>query len=123
MNDDASKPDIPALRRLLRFMATAAIVLAVLVAVLAWLMQPPRATGFLLARIGDALGLRIVANGAVDYRLRGTPQLLLHDVVAQRPGDATPRYDGQGLAGEEQRFVADVDRAVMFGINDGGHVQ
>ena len=66
MNDAASKPDIPALRRLLRFMAIAAIVLAVLVAVLAWLMQPPRATGFLLARIGDALGLRIVATGAVD---------------------------------------------------------
>ena len=90
MNDAASKPDIPALRRLLRFMAIAASVLAVLVAVLAWLMQPPRATGFLLARIGDALGLRIVATGAVDYRLRGTPQLLLHGVVAQRPGDATP---------------------------------
>lgn len=90
MNDDASKPDIPALRRLLRFMAAAAIILAVLVAVLAWLMQPPRATGFLLARIGDALGLRIIATGAVDYRLRGTPQLLLHDVVAQRPGDASP---------------------------------
>lgn len=90
MNAAAPEPSLPALRRLLRFTAIAAIVLVLLIALLAWLMQPPRATGFLLARIGDALGLRITAAGAVDYRLRGTPQLLLHDVVAQRPGDATP---------------------------------
>ena len=100
MNNAAPEPSLPALRRLLRFTAIAAIVLILLVAVLAWLMQPPRATGFLLARIGDALGLRIVANGAVDYRLRGTPQLLLHDVVAQRPGDATP------LLSAERVFVS-----------------
>lgn len=67
-------------------MAIAAIVLVVLVAVLAWLMQPPRATGFLLRKVGDGLGLDIRA-GESGYRLRGTPQLVLHDVVAQRPGD------------------------------------
>jgi hypothetical protein len=84
----ATEPSVPALRRLLRITAIAVLVLMLLVALLAWLLQPPRATGFLLNRIGDALGLRITAAGAVDYRLRGTPQLLLRDVVAQRPGDA-----------------------------------
>lgn len=87
MNTAAPEPSFPALRRLLRITAIAAIVVVVLVVVLAWLMQPPRATAFLLDRIGAALGLRITAAGAVDYRLRGTPQLLLHDVIAQRPGD------------------------------------
>lgn len=90
MNTSATEPTIPALRRLLRITAVAAIVLILLVALASWLMQPPRATGFLLDKVGDALGLRITAGGKTDYRLRGTPQLLLHDVVAQRPGDATP---------------------------------
>ncbi len=90
MNAAAPQPSIPALRRLLRITAIAAVILIVLVAVIAWLMQPPRATGFLLNRVGDALGLRITASRQADYRLRGTPQLLLHDVVAQRPGDKTP---------------------------------
>ena len=88
MNSTATEPKTPALRRLLRITAVAILVLVLLAALFAWLMQPPRATGFLLNRIGDALGLRITASGMAEYRLRGTPQLVLHDVVAQRPGDA-----------------------------------
>lgn len=83
----APEPSLPALRRLLRITAIAVVALMLLVALLAWLMQPPRATGFLLDRIGAALGLRITASGKTDYELRGTPQLVLHDVIAQRPGD------------------------------------
>lgn len=79
---------IPVLRRLLRFMAAAVILAMLLVGLLAWLMQPPRAVGFLLERIGSGLGLDIRA-GKADYQLRGTPQLVLHGVVAQRPGDDT----------------------------------
>lgn len=90
MNTAAPEPPRRAVRRLPRILAAVAIALVLLFALLAWLAQPPRATGFLLARIGDALGLRITAAGAADYRLRGTPQLLLHDLVAQRPGDPTP---------------------------------
>ena len=89
MNTHASVPTIPARRRLLRITAIAAIALALLAAITVWLMQPPRATAFLLNRVGDALGLRITASGTAEYRLRGTPQLVLRNVVAQRPGDAT----------------------------------
>ena len=89
MNDAAPEPTVPALRRMLRFTAIAAIVLVALVAVLAWLAQPPRATGFLLRGLGNSLGLEIRA-GKSDYRLRGTPQLVLHGLVARRPGDEAP---------------------------------
>ena len=70
------------LRRLLLFLI-AATLLAL------WLLQPERAGRLLLWQAGNALGLKISA-GAIDYRLRGTPHLDLHDVVAQRPGDSTP---------------------------------
>ena len=89
MNAQASVPTIPARRRLLRIAAVIAIVLMLLVAIASWLMQPQRATAFLLNQVGNALGLRITASGMAEYRLRGTPQLVLRDVVAQRPGDAT----------------------------------
>lgn len=80
-------PTAQAPRRLLRLLAIAAVLMLLLVALVAWLLQPPRATGFLLGRVGTSLGIDIRA-GKADYRLRGTPQLVLHDVVAQRPGDA-----------------------------------
>lgn len=88
-NDQPAKaPAAPAPRRLLRFLAIAAALILLLVALFAWLLQPPRATGFLLGRVGASLGLDIRA-GSAGYRLRGTPQLVLRDVVAQRPGDHT----------------------------------
>lgn len=84
--EQAQAPAARAPRRLLRFLAIAAVLILLLVALFAWLLQPRRATGFLLDRVGASLGLDIRA-GRADYRLRGTPQLVLHDVVAQRPGD------------------------------------
>lgn len=70
------------------------IVLLVLLAVLGsssyWVSRPGRVPTLLLDRIGDALGLEISASGATEYRLRGTPMLLLRDVVAREPGAATP---------------------------------
>ncbi len=53
-------------------------------------LEPRRATGFLLARIGNAMGLEISAGGSAEYRLRGTPTLVLRDVVAREPGAAVP---------------------------------
>lgn len=74
-------------KRLLRLAAILAAVLLVLLLVAGWLLQPQRAGGFLLKQLGNSLGLEISAS-TIDYRLRGTPQLVLHDVVATRPGDA-----------------------------------
>lgn len=88
MNAAPPQPTGPALRRLPRFLIAVAIVVALLAALAGWLLQPQRATGFLLGRVGHALGLDITASGAAGYRLRGTPQLVLRDVVARRPGDA-----------------------------------
>lgn len=73
--------------RLARFVIVM-IILVVLVAILAsYLLQPQRASAFLLDRVGTSLGLRITATGPASYRLRGTPQLVLRGVVARRAGD------------------------------------
>ena len=77
-------------RRLFAMLAVAAIVVLLLLTLgVGFIAQPQRATGLLLDRVGAALGLRITASGASQYRLRGTPQLVLRGVVAQRPGDPT----------------------------------
>lgn len=75
--------------RLARFAITAIILLVLLAGLGSYLLQPQRASALLLDRVGSALDLRITATGKASYRLRGTPQLVLRDVVAQRPGDAT----------------------------------
>ena len=87
---DEQGQSVPATRRLLRIIAIAAIALVLLVVLIAWLAQAPRAVGFLLDRAGSALGLEITATGAVEYRLRGTPQIVVHDLVAREPGANTP---------------------------------
>lgn len=53
-------------------------------------LQPDRVAGFVLATLGQSLGLEITSGGDSDYRLRGTPTLVLHDVIAREPGAATP---------------------------------
>ena len=64
--------------------AVALLLLALLLA--GWLLQPQRAGGLLLRKLGDGLGLDVTA-ASIDYRLRGTPQLALRGLVARRPGD------------------------------------
>lgn len=71
-------------------LAIVVVVVLVLVAIAGrYLLQPQRASALLLDRVGKSLGLQITATGRASYRLRGTPQLVLRDIVAQRPGDAT----------------------------------
>jgi hypothetical protein len=53
-----------------------------------WASRPQRLPNFIVDRIADALDLEITAAGASEYRLRGTPRLVLRDVVARRHGDA-----------------------------------
>lgn len=71
-------------------LAALLVLLALLSSSLYWVSRPGRVPTLLLDRIGASLGLEISAGGATGYRLRGTPMLLLHDVVARVPGAATP---------------------------------
>ncbi len=71
----------PAARIALLLLAAALLGLLVL----RWLLQPEQAGEVLLRQAGDALGLQIDA-ASVDYRLRGTPELVLRDVTARQPG-------------------------------------
>lgn len=59
-----------------------------LVFALRWLALPPQVSGFIVDRIGRSLGLEITAGGASEYRLRGTPLLVLRDVVVREQGQA-----------------------------------
>ena len=70
-------------------LATAATLLLLALA-LHLLLQPQRVTGFVLNALGNALGLEITATGGSEYRLRGTPVLVVRDVIAREPGEATP---------------------------------
>lgn len=64
--------------------------LLLLASSLYWVSRPARVATLLLDQLGAALGLQITSSGASEYRLRGTPMLLLHDVVARERGGATP---------------------------------
>lgn len=57
---------------------------------LSWVSRPNRAAALVLGQVGAALGLQISAAGVSEYRLRGTPMLLVRDVVVREPGAATP---------------------------------
>ena len=53
-------------------------------------LQPERFTRTVLDRAGQALGLEITASGIGEYRLRGTPQMIVRDLVVREPGATTP---------------------------------
>ena len=89
MSADAKLGQPPS-RHAARIVLVVALVLLALGLALRFALQPQRATHFLLDRIGNSLGLEITASGKAEYRLRGTPQLVLRDVVAREPGAATP---------------------------------
>ena len=72
-------------------MLWAVLVLAVVGALsLRWVSQPTQFSGLLLHSLGRALNLEITASGSSEYRLRGTPMLVVRDVVAREPGAAQP---------------------------------
>ncbi len=67
-----------------------AIVLLLLALSLRVALRPEYVTGLALETAGVGLGLEISATGVGEYRLRGTPQLVVRDVVAREAGAATP---------------------------------
>ena len=70
-------------------LASLVLALAVIASMTLYVSRPQRATRLILQQVGKALGLEITASTG-DYRLTGTPSLVVHDVVAREPGARTP---------------------------------
>ena len=68
----------------------AGLLLVLLVAAVSFVFRGERIARFALDRAGDALGLEITASGASEYKLRGTPTLVVRDLVARAPGATVP---------------------------------
>jgi hypothetical protein len=80
----------------LALLAGAGLVLLLLLALaLRVVLRPERVAGFVLDSLGKTLGLEITATGTSEYRLRGTPLLVVRNVVAREPGAATPLLRAQ----------------------------
>ncbi len=76
-------------RRKIALLVIAALIL-VLALLLRWLLSPAVLTSAILEAAGKSLGLEITAGGVGEYRLRGTPMLVVRDVIAREPGASMP---------------------------------
>jgi len=86
----APEPQTPPPRRRRIGLLVLVIALALLAFALHWVSRPDRVARLILAQAGRALNLEITSSGASEYRLRGTPMLTIREVVARKPGEATP---------------------------------
>ena len=77
-------------RRWARIGGAIAVLLLLLALALRIALQPEHVTGLVLGQLGKALGLEITANGPGEYRLVGSPVLVVRNVVAREPGAKTP---------------------------------
>ena len=89
MSDAAPAPSAPRRLRWLRLLLTALVLMIVAALLVQLLLPPERALRLALARLEPTLGLRISFDGDVEYRLRGTPQLVVRDVRIAAPGPDT----------------------------------
>ncbi|MEH6421934.1 hypothetical protein [Pseudomonas sp. CGJS7] len=74
------------------------VLLALLLAALIggrWVSRPSQVSWIVLSQTGRALGLEISASGASEYRLRGTPMIVVRDLVVREPGAGTPLLRAQ----------------------------
>ena len=71
-------------------LAGAGIALLLLALSVRLFLQPERFNRTVLDRAGQALGLEITASGIGEYRLRGTPQMIVRDIVVRERGATTP---------------------------------
>lgn len=74
-------------RRILLVLVVAAIALLIAGR---WLSRPQSVAAIVTNRLGATLGLEITTKGTAQYRLRGTPLLVLRDVNVREPGAAKP---------------------------------
>lgn len=96
-----AQDDTPPLRRRrARWLIALVAMLVLLALALRWVSQPSQVAGLILDQAGKALGLEITAGGASEYRLRGTPMLVVRDVVAKQPGTGTPLLRAERIAME-----------------------
>lgn len=72
-----------------RILLVLTLIAVALLAALFWISRPRNVAAIVTGRVGDALGLEITVGGTSEYRLRGTPLLVLRDVVVREPGAAT----------------------------------
>lgn len=77
-------------KRRVVLLAVLALVVAGIAALLFWTSRPPQFASLVMGTLGRSLGLEITAGGASEYHLRGTPVLVVRDVVVREPGAATP---------------------------------
>lgn len=75
-------------RRSRILLVIALVAVALLIAVF-WISRPGNVAALVMGRVGASLGLEISAGGTSEYRLRGTPMLVLRDVVVREPGAGT----------------------------------
>ena len=73
-------------RRWRRRLFVLGALLAALSLLATWLLQPKQLVPLILDRAGKALSLQITASPDAEARLRGTPQLVVHDLVVREPG-------------------------------------
>src|SRR5687768_3010225 len=71
-------------------LAGAGIVVLLLALSVRLFLQPERFNRTVLDRAGQALGLEITASGIGEYRLRGTPQMIVRGLVVRERGATTP---------------------------------
>ncbi|MET0328457.1 MAG: hypothetical protein ABW163_06780 [Luteimonas sp.] len=86
--DPAPAGAAPRRQRWLRLLLGALIALIALALLVQILLPPERALRLVLARLEPTLGLHVAFDGDVEYRLRGTPQLIVRDVHVTLPGAA-----------------------------------
>ena len=89
MAPEAGRQAAPVSRRRLAWVVAGVLVLLLAMAAVL-LLQADRVARFALGQAGDALGLEITASGAAEYRIRGTPTLVVRDMVARVPGATVP---------------------------------
>ncbi len=83
---DAGTASLPPRRRWRRRLLVLGALLAALSLLATWLLQPKQLAPLILDRAGKALALEIRASPDAEARLRGTPQLVVRDLVVREPG-------------------------------------
>lgn len=85
MSDAGTASPVPPRRWRRRLLVLGALLIA-LSLVASWLLQPKQLVPLILDRAGKALTLEISASPDAEARLRGTPQLVVRDLVVREPG-------------------------------------